>query len=99
MPKIYQYLNFQIFIYTNDHLPVYVHVFIQGRQVKAELIWLNNQLEVHFKKIKGYKPLTNAGCSNVGIFIKEYEKQIKEKWDKIMYYNQSVKAEVIRKKL
>ena len=32
-------------------------------------------------------------------FIKVYEKQIKEKWDKIMYYNQQVKAEMIKKKL
>jgi hypothetical protein len=50
MPKIYQYLNFSIFIYTNDHLPVHIHIFIQDRQVKAELIWINDQLEIHFKK-------------------------------------------------
>ena len=99
MPKIYQYLNFQIFIYTNDHLPVHVHIFIQDRQVKAELIWIDNQLEIHFKKIKGYEPLTKAECKDVAIFVRVYEKQIKEKWDKIMYYNQSVKAEVIKKKL
>ncbi len=99
MPKIYQYLNFQIFIYTNDHLPVHVHIFIQDRQVKAELIWINNQLEIHFKSIKGYKSLTKVECKVVAIFVREYEKKIKEKWDKIMYYNQSVKAEVIKKKL
>lgn len=99
MPKIYQYLNFQIFIYTNDHLPVHIHIFIQDRQVKAELIWANNQLEIHFKKIKGYKPLLKSECNDVAIFVRKYEKQIKEKWDKIMYYNQSVKAEVIKKKI
>ncbi|HUZ60518.1 MAG TPA: DUF4160 domain-containing protein [Hanamia sp.] len=99
MPKIYQYLNFNIYIYTNDHLPVHIHIFIQDRQVKAELIWINNQLEIHFKRIKGYKPLTNAECKDVAIFVREYEKQIKEKWDKIMYYNQFVKAEVIKQKI
>lgn len=77
MPKIYQYLNFSIFIYTNDHLPVHVHIFIQERQVKAELIWVNNQLEIHFKKIKGYKSLTKVECKDVAIFVREYEKQIK----------------------
>jgi hypothetical protein len=99
MPKIYQYLNFSIFIYTNDHLPVHIHIFIQDRQVKAELIWINDQLEIHFKKIKGYPTLTNTECKDVAIFVRAYEKQIKEKWDKIMYYNQAVKAEVIKKKL
>jgi hypothetical protein len=99
MPKIYQYLNYEIFIYTNDHLPLHVHIFIQDRQVKAELIWVNKKLEIHFKKIKGYEPLTTSECKEVAIFVKEYEKQIKEKWDKIMYYNQLVKSEVIKKKL
>jgi hypothetical protein len=99
MPKIYQYLNFQIFIYANDHLTVHVHIFIQDRQVKAELIWVNSQLEIHFKSIKGYKPLTKVECKDVAIFVREYEKKIKEKWDKVMYYNQSVKAEVIKTKL
>ena len=99
MPKIYQYLNYGIFIYTNDHLPVHVHISIQDRQAKAEIIWLNNNLEIHFKKIKGYEPLTTFECKEVSIFVKEYEKQIKERWDKIMYYNQTVKAEIIKKKL
>lgn len=99
MPKIYQYLNYEIFIYTNDHLPVHIHIFIQDRQVKAELIWVNKKLEIHFKKIGSYKPLSNAECKDVAIFVRSYEKQIKEKWDKIMYYNQAVKAEVIKKKL
>ena len=99
MPKIFQYLNYNIYIYTNDHLPIHVHIFIQDRQVKAELFWMNNQLHVHFKKIKGYNTLTNIECKDVATFIKVYEKQIKEKWDKIMYYNQQVKAEIIKKKL
>jgi len=99
MPKIFQYLNFSIFIYTNDHLPVHIHVSIQDRQVKAELIWANDQLEIHFKKIRGYQPLTNSECKDVAIFVRKYEKKIKEKWDKIMYYNQSVKVEIVKKKL
>ncbi len=65
MPKIFQYLNSNIYIYTNDHLPIHVHIFIQDRQVKAELVWMNDQLHVHFKKIKGYKPLTNIECKDV----------------------------------
>ena len=99
MPKIYQYLNFNIYIYTNDHLPLHIHIFKQDRQVKAELVWIDHELKIVFKKIRGYKPLTNAECKEVAIFVKLYEKKIKEKWDKIMYYNQPVKAEVIKKKI
>ncbi|HWR32625.1 MAG TPA: DUF4160 domain-containing protein [Chitinophagaceae bacterium] len=36
MPKIFQYLNFIIRFYTNDHLPVHVHVQLQQREMKVE---------------------------------------------------------------
>ncbi len=99
MPKIYQYLNYSIYIYTNDHLPVHIHIFVQDRQVKAELIWINAELKILFRKLKGYKPLTNSECKEVAIFVKKFEKKIKEKWDKIMYYSEPVKAEVIKKRI
>ncbi|MES1220944.1 MAG: DUF4160 domain-containing protein [Bacteroidota bacterium] len=34
MPKIFQYLNYIIRFYTNDHLPIHVHVEIQQREMK-----------------------------------------------------------------
>ena len=71
MPKIFQYLGYNIFIYTNDHLPVHVHISAQERQVKAELIWKKGQLEIHFKKISGYTPLTNSECKDVAIFVRK----------------------------
>jgi predicted SnoaL-like aldol condensation-catalyzing enzyme len=80
-------------------LPLHIHIFKQDRQVKAELVWIDHELKIVFKKIRGYKPLTNAECKEVAIFVKLYEKKIKEKWDKIMYYNQPVKAEVIKRKI
>ncbi|MGI8582815.1 MAG: DUF4160 domain-containing protein [Chitinophagaceae bacterium] len=70
MPKIYQYLNFNIYIYTNDHLPLHIHIFKQDRQVKAELVWIDHELKIVFKRIRGYKPLTNAECKEVAIFVK-----------------------------
>ena len=38
MPKIFQYLKYMIRFYTNDHLPIHVHVQIQGREMKVEFM-------------------------------------------------------------
>lgn len=38
MPKIFQYLQYIIRFYTNEHLPIYVHVQIQDRETKVELL-------------------------------------------------------------
>ena len=37
MPKIFQYLGYIIRFYTNDHLPIHVHVGYQGKEVKVEI--------------------------------------------------------------
>jgi inorganic pyrophosphatase len=76
---------------------LFICIFTKDRQGKAEKLWVNKKLEIHFKKIKEYEPLTNSECIEVAILLREYEKQIKEKWDKIVYYNQSEKAESIKK--
>jgi hypothetical protein len=52
--------------------------FIQDRQVKAELVWRDNQFYIHFKRIKGYKPLTNKECKDVSILMNEYENQLRK---------------------
>lgn len=39
---------------------------------------MNNQLHVHFKKIKGYNTLTNIECKDVATFIKVYENKSKK---------------------
>ncbi|MBI1768289.1 MAG: DUF4160 domain-containing protein [Bacteroidetes bacterium] len=36
MPKIFQYLSYVVRFYSNDHLPIHVHVAIQGRETKVE---------------------------------------------------------------
>lgn len=58
MPKIFQYLAFIIRFYTNDHLPVHVHVQIQEREMKVEFLLEQNEVTLLFKKVMQKEPLT-----------------------------------------
>ena len=58
MSKIYQYLGYAVYIYSNDHFPVHVHARYAGRESKFELILLNEKLvAIKVIKIKGKVPL------------------------------------------
>ena len=53
MPKIFQYLRYLIRFYTNDHLPIHVHVQLQQRETKVEFRIAGDEVTLIFKKVKG----------------------------------------------
>ncbi len=44
MPKIYEYLGFVFYFYSNEHEPIHVHVTKAEREIIFELIMANGQL-------------------------------------------------------
>ncbi len=58
MPKIFQYLSYIIRFYTNDNLPIHVHVQIQNREIKVEFQISGDDVTLVFKKVKGKEPLS-----------------------------------------
>lgn len=99
MPKIFEYLAFIIRFYTNDHLPVHVHVQIQEREMKVEFVLQGNTVTLLFKKVKQKEPLTQKEAKEVSVFLKVYYKQIIDKWNKVFIYHQKVENEVIKEKI
>lgn len=99
MPKIFQYLSYIIRFYTNEHLPIHVHVQIQDREIKVEFVFSEDELILIFKKVKNKTPLTEAEAKEVSVFLKQYHKQIIDKWNKMFVYHQQVNCEVINVKL
>ena len=59
MPKIFQYLNFIIRFYTNDHLPVHVHIQHQEREMKAEFEISGDNVILLFKRVKARNRFQN----------------------------------------
>ncbi len=99
MPKIFQYLNYIIRFYTNEHLPIHVHVQIQDREMKVEFQISGDSITLLFKKVKGKLPLAEAEAREVSVFLKSYFKEIINKWQTVFIYHQRVKCEIITKKL
>ena len=99
MPKIFQYLQYVIRFYTNEHLPIHVHVQIQDREIKVEFLISGDSLTLIFKKIKGKLPLTEAEANEVAVFLKSYYKKIIDKWQTVFIYQKKVKCEIIRNRM
>ena len=99
MPKIYQYLNFIIRFYTNDHFPVHVHVQLQQREMKVEFNIAGDNVTLLFKKVRGKKPLTQSEAGEVAVFLKAYYKEIVSKWEMVFIYHKSVKCDIVNKRL
>jgi hypothetical protein len=99
MPKIFQYLQYIIRFYTNEHLPIHVHVQIQDREIKIELLISEDDITLLFKKVKGKTPVTEAEAKEVAVFFKAYYKKIIDKWEAVFIYRKKVKCDVINKKL
>lgn len=99
MPKIFQYLGYIIRFYTNDHLPIHVHIEYRGKEVKVEFSIKDELVILLFKKVRGKNPLTEAEAKEVAVFLKSYHKKIIQKWEQVFIYHQRVKCEVLLKKL
>jgi hypothetical protein len=99
MPKIFEYLSFIIRFYTNDHLPIHVHVQIQEREMKVEFLFEDDVLTLLFKRIKGKSPLTSNEAKEIAIFLKAYYAEIIDKWNKVFIYRQRVESESIRRRI
>jgi hypothetical protein len=99
MPKIYEYLGFIFFFYTNEHLPVHVHINKGGNESKCELVFNNGVLELQWKKLRGKKELSDKEKLEAGIFIEKYHNEILEKWQKVFILHERVRCEKINKRI
>lgn len=81
MPKIFTYLNFILFFFSNEHEPIHVHVQKGEFQSVFELI-LNegNLVNINVRNKEGYDPLPAKDIAEIMKFIRYYHKEIVQKW-------------------
>lgn len=100
MPKIYEYFGLVFLIYTNDHLPIHVHVQYAEYESKAELGYTDGELTgVTFSRVKGKKPLPSSQRKEAEQFVRQYHLNIVEKWKVVMVLNQKPAFEKVTQKL
>ena len=97
MPKIFEYLSFIFRFYSNDHLPIHVHVIKQQNQSKCELNYTLKGLDLKWKKIKGFEEISNAEKKLAEKFIHKYHLKIVDKWNQFFIFGKKITCEKISK--
>jgi hypothetical protein len=100
MPKLYDYFGLRVYFYANDHEPVHVHGFYQGRESKAELVIVNGVVtRIRIMPVAGMKPLAGKVLGDFETLVSRRAEDIVEKWVEFFVHHRPVKAETITRKL
>lgn len=100
MPKLYDYFGLRDYFYANDHEPVHVHGFYQGRESKAELIIVNGVVTgLRIVRVLGMKPLTGSALADFELLVSRRAADIVQKWVDFFVHRRAVRAENITRKL
>lgn len=100
MPKIYEYLGLIFFFYSDEHLPIHVHVSYAEYESKLELHFENGKLkEIRVVKVKGRLQLPVKNMKESVKFVRKYHEAIVEKWTTFFVKNKKVSCEIILSKI
>lgn len=100
MPKIYEYLGLIFFFYSDEHLPIHVHVSFAEYESKLELEFENGKLKaIKSKNVKGRLPLPSKEIKEAIKFVRKYYEGIVEKWTTFFVKNKKVSCESITTKI
>ena len=100
MPKIFEYIGFIFYFYSNEHEPVHVHVLHDSHESIFEIIMLDGKLsEIRIREKAGAEPLTERDKRTATAFVQKYHRNIIDKWIRFFVYRQRVRNTSIKKKL
>ena len=100
MPKLYDYFGLRVYFYANDHEPVHVHGFYQGRESKAELIIINGLVTgIRIVPVQGMRPLVGKMLGDFEQLVSRRADDIVQKWVDFFVHHRTVRAETITRKL
>ncbi len=81
MPKLYDYLGLIVLFYANEREPVHVHGKREGRESRAELIYVEGQLrEVRFTGVRGKEPLAPSEMADFRDLVTARADEIVQRW-------------------
>lgn len=100
MPKLYEYFGLHVYFYANEHDPVHVHGFYQGRESKAELVVENGVIiGVRILPVRGMEPLKGKALTNFKLLISRKAEDIVSKWIEFFVHRRQIETQIITRKL
>ena len=100
MPKLYEYFGLRVYFYANEHEPVHVHGFYQGRESKAEIL-IENGLIVGIRvlSVPGMKPLAGRVLADFKLLVSRRADDIVRKWIEFFVHHRQIETETINRRL
>jgi hypothetical protein len=100
MPKLYEYFGLRVYFYANEHAPVHVHGFYQGRESRAEFVIENGIVTgIRVLPVTGMRPLNGKPLSDFKLLIQRRSGDIVHKWIEFFVHHRQIEAEIITRKL
>ena len=100
MPKLYEYFGLRVYFYANEHEPVHVHGFYQGRESRAEIIIENGVVTgMRVLPVAGMEPLNGKPLTDFKLLIRRRSGDIVHKWIEFFVHHQQIETEIITRKL
>jgi predicted nucleic acid-binding protein len=100
MPAIYEYFGLLFLFYSNEHVPVHVHVRLGEYETAYELIVNDGKLVALMqRKIKGKELLPQKKSKQAEKLISIYFNEILQKWFTYFVLNKEINFEKINDKL
>lgn len=100
MPKVLEYFGFIFYFYSNEHLPIHVHVSFGEYESIFEILFENGKLKgVEVRKATGNDPLPQRQISEAKKVIEIYAGEIVDKWTDFFVLKKKIKSRKITQKL
>jgi hypothetical protein len=100
MPKLYEYFGLIFLFYSNEHEPIHIHGKFQGKESKAEIIFIDGVFkEIIIKNVSGKEPLDAQNLKKFKKVVDLYKDDIVNKWIDFFVYNKEIKSIKISNKL
>ncbi|HEX5398049.1 MAG TPA: DUF4160 domain-containing protein [Verrucomicrobiae bacterium] len=90
----------RVYFYANEHEPVHVHGFHQGRESKAELVIENGVvIGIRILSVAGMRPLGGKALADFKLLVRERSDDIVHKWVEFFVHHRQIETEIITRKL
>ena len=100
MPRVIEYFGLIFYFYSNEHLPVHVHVSHAEFETIFELFFEDGKLtDVQFRKADGVEMLPSKDQKEAMKVVELYAEEIAQKWMEFFVLRKKPKVRKITKKV
>nr|WP_295931158.1 DUF4160 domain-containing protein [uncultured Dyadobacter sp.] len=100
MPKILEYFGMVFYFYSNEHLPIHIHVSYGDYESIFEIVFDNGLLiSVENRKSAGKEPLPLPQQREANKVVEAYAQKIVDSWTDFFVLRKKIKSLKINKRL